>query len=69
MTDTHLRTLTKTVTWRIIATLTTIITIYYFTKSWALSFASGLSANFVKTFFYYAHERMWNSITWERIKQ
>ena len=58
--DTHSRTIMKTVTWRIIATVTTVSIILYFTNNWALSLSSGLAANVFKTAFYYAHERAWN---------
>ena len=51
--DTHKRTLAKTITWRIIATATTIGIIYVWTGNASLSLASGLVANGLKTVFYY----------------
>ncbi|MCK5042907.1 MAG: DUF2061 domain-containing protein, partial [Candidatus Aenigmarchaeota archaeon] len=50
--DTHKRTIVKTITWRIIATVTTVLTIYYWTDNWSLALASGLVANALKTIFY-----------------
>ena len=58
--DTHKRTIIKTITWRIIATLTTVIIIYLWTDNWSIAFGSGLVANALKTIFYYIHERIWN---------
>jgi len=58
--DTHKRTMIKTVTWRIIATLTTVITIYLWIGDLSAALGSGLIANALKTIFYYIHERMWN---------
>ncbi len=58
--DTHKRTIIKTITWRIIATLTTVIVIYLWTGDLSVALGSGLVANAFKTIFYYIHERMWN---------
>ena len=58
--DTHKRTIVKTITWRIIATLTTVIVIYLWIGDLAAALGSGLLANALKTIFYYAHERIWN---------
>jgi adenylylsulfate kinase len=65
--DTHKRTVVKTITWRIIAVLTTVLVIYAWTKNWTISLASGLIANAMKTIFYYIHERVWNLTDFERI--
>ena len=58
--DTHKRTIFKTITWRIIATLTTVLTIYFWTYNWSIALGSGLLANAFKTILYYIHERIWN---------
>ncbi|MCK5475145.1 MAG: DUF2061 domain-containing protein [Candidatus Pacebacteria bacterium] len=58
--DSHKRTIVKTITWRIIATLTTVIVIYFWIGDLAAALGSGLLANALKTIFYYAHERIWN---------
>ena len=65
--DTHIRTVYKSITWRIIATVTTIATIYTWTNSWTISFGAGLIANAFKTMFYYAHERLWNLTDFGRL--
>ena len=65
--DTHKRTIVKTITWRIIATLTTVLTIYLWTKDWSLALGSGLIANAFKTIFYYIHERAWNLSDYGRL--
>lgn len=58
--DTHKRTIIKTITWRIVATLTTVIVIYLWTRDLSVALGSGLIANAFKTIFYYIHERLWN---------
>jgi len=64
----HSRTIAKTLTWRVIATLTTIGVIYLFDKDVKNSIVIGISANLIKMFLYYLHERLWNRITFGRIK-
>ena len=65
--DTHKRTIVKTITWRIVATLTTVLVIYLWTNSWSLALGSGLIANALKTIFYYIHERIWNLVNFGRL--
>jgi len=65
--DTHKRTMLKTITWRIIATLTTVLTIYFWTDDWSLALGSGLAANALKTILYYIHERIWNQTNFGRL--
>ncbi len=58
----HKRTLIKTVTWRIIALLTTIIVVYIYSGDLKESLTIGIAANLLKMGFYYIHERIWNRI-------
>ena len=64
--DKHRRSLAKTISWRVVATLTTAILIYMFTSSAILSFGIGMMDLMLKSVFYYAHERIWNRIGWGR---
>ena len=58
------RSLLKSITWRIIASLDTFIIAWFITGklSWAGSIAS--LEILTKTFLYYFHERGWNYIFW-----
>ena len=62
------RSLVKAITWRVIAFLVTIIAIYIYSKDIKESLVVGISANFIKIFLYYAHERIWNRVQFGRIK-
>ncbi|MBS3085987.1 DUF2061 domain-containing protein [Candidatus Pacearchaeota archaeon] len=62
--DTHKRSIVKSISWRIIATLTTIILVFIFTKSFIISFGVGFFEITLKIIIYYYHERAWNKITW-----
>lgn len=53
------RHLLKTVTWRIIGTLDTMILSGFITGSWKLGLAIGGVEVFTKMILYYLHERIW----------
>ncbi len=56
------RSLIKTISWRIIATTTTILLAYLVTKKWSLALSVGILETISKTILYYLHERAWNKI-------
>jgi len=62
------RTLAKTVTWRVIALVTTILVVYLYSKDVTESLVVGISANALKMVLYYVHERMWNRVSFGRVK-
>lgn len=62
------RTLAKTLTWRVIALLTTVIVVYAYSGDVKESVTVGLVANALKMFFYYVHERAWNRLSFGRVK-
>ena len=64
----HKRTIVKTITWRIIALSVTIIVVYAYSGDVKASLVIGVTANFLKMFFYYIHERVWNRVQFGRIK-
>lgn len=58
------RSLVKTVTWRTIGTMDTIIISYFITGSIAMGAAIGGTELFTKMFLYFLHERGWSKIDW-----
>ncbi len=64
MNDKHKRTILKTISFRIIASLITMIIVYIFTKELIISFAVGIVEAISKMIFYYIHERVWDTINW-----
>ena len=58
----HWRSMAKTISWRITATLTTLLISYLVTGSLALAGLIGGIEFFSKIFLYYMHERIWNKI-------
>jgi len=69
MKETHLRSFFKGITWRIIATLTTMILVFIFTGDFALTLGVGFFDIISKLIFYYFHERIWDRIRWGRYKK
>ena len=59
LTDSKARSIIKAFTWRIIATLTTIIIAYYITGETEVALSIGAIEFFSKFIIYYIHERLW----------
>ena len=68
MKEKHQRSIAKTITWRIIATLTTVALVFLFTGELAISLGVGVLDVIIKLLFYYIHERAWDSTNWGRTK-
>jgi uncharacterized membrane protein len=58
------RHLAKAATWRIIATVVTVMTTFLITGSMTAGFAIGVADTAVKFCLYYFHERMWYKTRW-----
>jgi uncharacterized membrane protein len=61
-----IRSLIKAVSWRIVATLTTIFLVVIFSRDWTLGGVVGISELILKTVIYYFHERVWNLLNFGR---
>lgn len=57
--ESHLRSILKGLTWRIIATLTIILIAWYKTGDVSLALEIGAIEFFIKFALYYLHERAW----------
>ena len=66
--ETHKRSLVKTISWRIVATIITGIVTYLLTGRLDFAVSVGLADTFLKFFIYYAHERMWTRIRFGKIR-
>ena len=63
------RSFIKSITWRVIATITTMVVVYVYSRNVTESLVVGISANLIKFFLYYGHERLWNKVRFGRLKQ
>ncbi|MDZ7799145.1 MAG: DUF2061 domain-containing protein [Patescibacteria group bacterium] len=64
MSDKSYRSIMKATSWRIIASLTTVSLVYFFTGKLTLSLEIGGLEIIFKILFYYFHERIWNKSKW-----
>lgn len=55
-----IRSLAKAISWRIVASLTTIFLAFIFTRNLVLSGTIGFSELLLKPLIYFIHERLWN---------
>jgi adenylylsulfate kinase len=64
MRETHTRSIVKGITWRIIASATTMLVVFLMTGDLALVASVGFIDVTAKLFFYYLHERTWGKVHW-----
>jgi uncharacterized membrane protein len=55
-----IRSILKAISWRIVATLTTVFLVVLFSRDLALGTIVGITELVLKTVIYYIHERVWN---------
>ena len=60
--ESHIRTILKTLSWRIVATTTTIIIAYFVFGDVSSALAVGGIEFFAKMLIYYVHERIWQLV-------
>ena len=64
--ETNIRSIVKGISWRLLATTTTILIVYIFFGRLDLAIAAGLLETVAKVFLYYLHERGWNKVKFGR---
>ena len=60
------KTLIKTMTWRVTASLTTFLIAWILTGDLLIGISIGSVEVVAKIFLYYYHERIWNNINWAK---
>ena len=58
------RSLAKTIIWRIICIVASLLTTFVLTNNWDLAAAVATLYNLITTILYYFHERLWNKVKW-----
>lgn len=66
--ETQKRSIAKTLSWRVVATLITAVVTYVVTSEWKVAASVGLADTLIKLGAYYLHERSWARIEWGRSK-
>jgi uncharacterized membrane protein len=67
MVEKHYRSLVKAFSWRATGTLDTIVVSFLVTGKLKLALSIGCIELFTKILLYYAHERVWNKISFGRV--
>jgi adenylylsulfate kinase len=62
--ETNLRSVAKGISWRFVATGTTIVIVYLFFGRLDLAIAAGLIETVLKVALYWGHEKIWQQIRW-----
>jgi uncharacterized membrane protein len=62
-----LRSIVKTVSWRITGSSATFLIAYIMTGNLAIAGVIGIIQMISNTILYYIHERIWNKVSWGRI--
>jgi uncharacterized membrane protein len=68
MADKHYRSLVKAVSWRVTGSIDTMIITYLITHRWTFALAVSGVELFTKVGLYYAHERIWEKLSFGRVK-
>lgn len=66
--ETQKRSIAKTISWRIVATIITGVVTYFLTGRLDFAVAVSFADTGVKFFTYYAHERMWARISYGKVR-
>jgi adenylylsulfate kinase len=62
--ETHLRSIVKGISWRLLATLATVLIVYFIFGRLDLAVLAGVIESVSKIALYYLHERGWQALRW-----
>jgi uncharacterized membrane protein len=65
--ENHPRSIIKTLSWRVLLTLSHIINAWLATGSWITGLQIAGAAAVINSLLYWAHERSWNLLLWQRL--
>jgi len=68
MSEHRKRSLMKSISFRVLATITTMILVFLFTRELTITLGIGFLDIISKLILYYVHERVWNLIKWGKNK-
>ena len=66
--ETNKRSIVKGISWRVVATTTTIAIVYFFFDRLDLAIAAGMIETVLKVGLYWGHEKIWQRILWGKKK-
>lgn len=66
--ETNIRSISKGISWRVVATTTTVIIVYIFFGRLDLAIATGMIESVLKIALFWGHERIWHKVRWGQKK-
>ena len=66
MQDTSLRSITKTISWRLTGSSATFLVSYIISHDFTMASTIAITQLTLNTILYYIHERIWNRVVWGR---
>ena len=69
MMESHYRSIAKAITWRLGGTVVTFIVAWIITRELSLAAGIGLLDTVVKIGAFYVHERIWNKVSFGKLKR
>ena len=69
MADKHYRSLIKAISWRVTGSIDTLIISFLITRTWKWALGIMSVEFFTKVMLYYFHERVWEKLTFGRVKE
>ena len=67
MRESKTRSMTKTIAWRIVATLNSFLVLVFFSNILTTNIGKAIMMNITGFFIYYIYERIWNIIKWGKV--
>jgi len=64
MEGTRKRSVVKSIVWRIICIVVSVVVTFFLSGKWDIAVAVGTIYNVITMILYYFHERIWNRIKW-----
>jgi uncharacterized membrane protein len=68
MPDKHYRSIVKAISWRMTGTVDTVIISWLITRKLTFALSIGFVELFTKILLYYLHERVWERVSFGRVK-
>ena len=64
--ETHLRSIVKGLSWRVIATLVTTVVVWFISGEVSMALFAGAIDSILKVGLFWGHERLWQMVIWGR---
>jgi len=65
--DSHLRSVVKGMSWRVVATVVTVTVVYLYSGKLEVAALAGSTDALTKIWLFWGHERLWQKIHWGRV--